>query len=435
MLSNGQPNPVHNGTWERPGLRDERAELLHRVASSSIFRKSNRLREFLLFIGERKLNDSASFIREQEIWVEVFRRPADFHASEDTLVRVQASQLRKKLQQYFSEEGKDETLTIELPKGGYTPVFRARNPAPEAEQPRQPIREQRGMLVLACMIGAVLMVVIALLLWQNAALRRRAELGRGRRPYVNALWRQLFGNGQQTHLVLSDGNLVQFENDIGGQISLQDYQTEQFERLAAQRIPDPEIRNLSLTMLRRRYTGTADARVAINMALNFGSNELSADVIFARNLTTAEVSSHNTILLGSERSNPWVGLFEDRLNFRTVFNEQNGRTHREVHFVNLSPRPGEQSSYPVDWGRNGYCRVAYLINPKGTGSTLIVSGTEVQMTDAGGEFITSEQWVEQLRNSLGLAPSAPVPPFEVLLQGEIITGSVANFHVVAWRRH
>jgi len=429
---NVEPDLLNNGSSDYRGLRDERAELLYRVASSSTFKKSNRLRELLLYLGERKLSDSECFIREQEIWVEVFGRRADLNASEDTLVRVHASQLRKKLQQYFSEEGKDEPIIIELPKGGYTPVFRPRNPAPGAvEQPR---REHRGMLVLAGIIGGALVLVIALLLWQNAALRHRADLSRGDRSSVNALWRQLFENGQQTDLVLADGNLVVFENDIGEQISLQDYQTAQFEKLATERIPDPKIRNLSLGLLGRPYTGTADAKVAFNMSLIFASNQLRVDLVFARNLTTAQVSSNNTILLGSERSNPWVGLFEDKLNFRTVFTEENDHSHREVQFVNMSPRPGEKSSYLAGWGRNGYCRVAYLPNSAGTGSTLIISGTEVQMTEAGGEFITSEHWVEQLRNSLGLAPNAPMPPFEVLLDGEIITGSVANFHIVAWRR-
>jgi hypothetical protein len=42
------------------------------------------------------------------------------------LVRVQVSQLRKKLQEYFSEEGRDEPLVIEIPKGNYVPVFRPR---------------------------------------------------------------------------------------------------------------------------------------------------------------------------------------------------------------------------------------------------------------------------------------------------------------------
>jgi hypothetical protein len=39
---------------------------------------------------------------------------------------VQISQLRKKLQEHFSEEGRDEPLIIEIPKGNYVPVFRPR---------------------------------------------------------------------------------------------------------------------------------------------------------------------------------------------------------------------------------------------------------------------------------------------------------------------
>jgi hypothetical protein len=432
MAPDEQSNLMQNG--EPP--QDEKSELLQRVASSPAFRKSNRLREFLLFIGERTLKDPESAIHEQELWVEVFHRPSGSSANEDTLVRVHASQLRKKLQQYFSGEGKDEAIIIDLPKGGYTPVFRPRDPAPAPFETSSTDKRAGtiGTTALLAIAGALVLVCV-FLAWQNFRLRQRAEFAVGARPQVDALWRQLFGNGQQTHLVLADGNLVAFENEINEQISLRDYETGQFERLAEQRIADPATRNLTLSVLGRRYTGTADAKIAFNMALLFGSNELPVDIIFARNLTTAQVSSHNTILLGSTRSNPWVGLFEDKMNFPTVFEEQKTGSPREVHFANLSPRPGERLSFPVVWGRTGYCRVAYFPNLKGTGNVLIISGSEVQMTEAGGEFITSERWVEQLRNSLGLSPTAPVPPFEALLEGEIITGSVANFHLVACRRH
>ncbi len=415
------PDPQVN-TIQNEKLRDQNSELLHRVASSSTFQKSNRLREFLLFIGERKLRDPESSIREQEIWVEVFGRPADFDASQDTLVRVHASQLRKKLQQYFSEEGKDETSVIELPKGGYTPVFKPRDTIAIEPTLPPPAEPKAKRIPAAWIAAAVLLLMCMALAWQNFGLRHRAEFGAGSRPYVDALWRQLFDNGQQTHLVLADGNLVLFENEIGAEISLQDYETGQFEKLATRRIADPAIRSLALSALGRRYTGAADAKVSFNMALVFGSNQLPVDIILARNLTTAQVSSHNTILLGSQRANPWVGLFEDKMNFRTVF-------------VNQTPVAGEKQSYPGVWGHLGYCRIAYFPNLKATGNALIISGSEVQMTEAGGEFITSERWVEQLRTSLGVQPNAPLPPFEALLEGEIISGSVAKFRLLAWRRH
>src|SRR5580693_285727 len=119
-------------------------ELLHRVAAAPRFQKSKRLRELLLYLGERCLDDPGHSLREQEIGMDVFGRPADYDTSHDTLVRVQVSQLRKKLQEHFSDEGRDELLIIEIPKGNYLPVFRPRAelvetpPVPAPYAPMQP---------------------------------------------------------------------------------------------------------------------------------------------------------------------------------------------------------------------------------------------------------------------------------------------------------
>ncbi len=67
---------------------------------------------------------------EAEIRTAVFGRSPDADDPEDTLVRVQASQLRKRLQVYFATEGADEPTVIEVPKGSYSPVFKPRPPEP-----------------------------------------------------------------------------------------------------------------------------------------------------------------------------------------------------------------------------------------------------------------------------------------------------------------
>ena len=66
---------------------------------------------------------------------------------------------------------------------------------------------------------------------------------------------------------------------------------------------------------------------------------------------------------------------------------------------------------------------------------LLVSGTDVQVTEAGSEFITSERWVRSLRTSLGVALNQPVPHFEALLEGQLINATVPQFQVVVVRRH
>ncbi|NWF84498.1 MAG: hypothetical protein HXY18_11785 [Bryobacteraceae bacterium] len=420
-----------------PGLFDDpkgegfRRALLQRVGSSSAFQKSNRLRELLEYVGDRTLSNPDTPIREQEIGIAVFGRAANYDTSQDTLVRVQASQLRKKLQQYFSEEGREEPFIIEMPKGSYSLTFRPREPeaAPELAGAVQALPQRRGWVAWAAAAGCL--VLSAVLLVQNAGLRRRAELGMGPHPAVDRLFREMFGNGRQTCLALADANLVVFQDAMKQQINLLDYQRKDFGRLARERIPDPVVRAMALNVVNRPYTGMSDAGIVRRMSLVFAGNELPVEVLLARDLTLAQAVDQNAILLGSRRANPWVTLYEDRLNFQTVFEE----SPRAAWLENKAPKPGEQSEYRGRWSRLGYCRVAFLRNNKGTGNVLLISGTDVPSTQAGGEFITREISVRRLKEALGVAERETMPHFEVLLETQLIGNAVAQDKLVAWRRH
>jgi hypothetical protein len=425
------PSP---GLSHPPNPEDLRRLLLSRVASSAIFQKSNRLRELLEYVGERTLRNPDTPIREQEIGIAVFGRSANYDTSQDTLVRVQASQLRKKLQQFFSEEGHDEPLIIEMPKGSYSLTFRPRDTTAEVD--RVELTEGRvlsaGWRVWAgWFMAALCLIIIGLLAYQIIGFKRKAELGLGANPTVNRFFGEMFGNGRQTWLALADANLVIFEDAMKEQISLADYQRKDFDRLARERIPDPTVRALALNVVYRPYTGMADAGIVRRMSLVFAGNGLPFEMVLARDLTLAQAVGQNVILMGSRRANPWVTLYEDRLNFQTVFEEN----PRAAWLRNQSPKAGEQAEYRGQWSRLGYCRVGYLRNNKATGNVLLISGTDVPSTEAGGEFITREDSLRRLRKALGLQDAQPMPHFEALLETSLVGNAVAHDRLVAWRKY
>ncbi len=405
--------------------RDSRRALLNRVAESPVFQKSNRLRQLLLFLGERGLDDPDFHIREQDIGVEVFGRPAGYDTSQDTLVRVQASQLRKRLKEYFDGDGKHEPVTIDLPKGVYALVFKERDRA--QKQPRR----FRWRAWLPWAVAAVSVAAVIALITDDLRLRRSRGTSLEDSPLADAFWRQMFANRLNNYLVMSDGNLVVFEDQNGRDISIRDYQDKTFAALAGRHVEDPRIRGLTLNVLEHLYTGVADANMARKIGLLCTANHIQLSVVIARDIRETEVGSQNTVLLGSRRANPWIGLFEDKLNFRTVFQE----SPQVVWFTNREPRAGEPREYHGRFGFMGYCRVAFLKNPKGTGNTLLISGTDVQSTDAGGYFVTSEKWLQALRDALHLSSSDPFPHFEVLLGGQLVNSRVPEFQMISVRRH
>jgi hypothetical protein len=98
--------------------------LLERIVASPQLRRAARLREFLMYVGQRSLKDGLDQIHEQEIGSNVFGRPADYDTSLDNIVRVNASELRKRIEDYFESDGAAEPLIMEVPRGSYKPVFR-----------------------------------------------------------------------------------------------------------------------------------------------------------------------------------------------------------------------------------------------------------------------------------------------------------------------
>ena len=108
----------------------QREELVRRVASSSTFEKSPRLRAFFLHVCRCALDNKPEAATEQQVGICVYDRPPGYNPNEDNIVRSQARLLRLKLEHHFANEGKDEAMVITIPKGRYLPVFETRSEEP-----------------------------------------------------------------------------------------------------------------------------------------------------------------------------------------------------------------------------------------------------------------------------------------------------------------
>jgi len=102
---------------------------LDRVLASATFRQADRLKRFLSFIVCEALEGRGDQLKEYVIGVQVFDKDSSFDPRADPIVRVQARRLRSRLERYYREVGGTDAIVIELPKGGYAPVFRNRDAA------------------------------------------------------------------------------------------------------------------------------------------------------------------------------------------------------------------------------------------------------------------------------------------------------------------
>jgi TolB-like protein len=96
---------------------------LKEVIASRAFAGSKRAQDFLQLIVEHALAGRFDSLRERVIGAEMFGRPIDYDTANDAVVRVKATEVRKKLAQYYQESGKNTAVRIELPIGSYVPKF------------------------------------------------------------------------------------------------------------------------------------------------------------------------------------------------------------------------------------------------------------------------------------------------------------------------
>ncbi|MGA7414157.1 MAG: malectin domain-containing carbohydrate-binding protein [Bryobacteraceae bacterium] len=101
----------------------ERAEL-EAVLESGIFHRAPNLASFLRYICERYFEGDAGQIKEYSIAVDALGRPSDFDQKKDSIVRVEAHRLRKRLNDYYAGEGANHPVRILIPNGQYSPQFR-----------------------------------------------------------------------------------------------------------------------------------------------------------------------------------------------------------------------------------------------------------------------------------------------------------------------
>ncbi|MFQ5915855.1 MAG: tetratricopeptide repeat protein [Nitrospinota bacterium] len=122
------PDPAFEPPEGAPSPEDVRAQV-EKILLHPEFAASERIQDFLRFIVEETLGGRAEGLKGYTIGVEVFGRDESFDPQIDTIVRVEAGRLRRKLQLYYSEEGQNDLIHIEVPKGSYVPLWRVRPPS------------------------------------------------------------------------------------------------------------------------------------------------------------------------------------------------------------------------------------------------------------------------------------------------------------------
>jgi adenylate cyclase len=138
---------------------------LGKILSSAGFVRNDRLSRFLRFVVTRQLEGKADELKESLVGIEVFGRAPGYDSKLDSVVRTEAAKLRARLAEYYSAEGAADAVVIQLPKGGYAPVFRqVADEIAATTEDATPLRSRRRPWLLAA-VGAVAIAFGTFGLW------------------------------------------------------------------------------------------------------------------------------------------------------------------------------------------------------------------------------------------------------------------------------
>ena len=330
---------------------------------------------------------------------------------------------------------------IRVPKGGYVPVFEPSpviseevvSEAPALATATPPSRggEDRSLI-------ATLAIVVVLLAGLNVYQRLRPIQAPEVQPDSDALpplfsafWSRMFESDRPALLCMADSNLSLLQDLRADSISFTDYTTGRYFASLKDQTSNGETGRLLGEIASRYYTSLADAStLARLMVLNRGHGPLL--IRFARDLNIRDLKSRNAILLGSARLNPWAGILGKKRRFQI---EHDPRWNQPF-LRDASPEKGKPSIYvcgaPEEGPYDAYGTVAAVPNLDDTGYTMLIAGTNMQGTEAAGEFLTNAATFEAFLKEIGWRPDLPLPLFEVVLELVTLGGSSTSSRILAY---
>lgn len=436
-------DPVH-----LKAFRDHLEDVIH----GEFFRGSLRSQQFLQHVIDKSITGDLDSLKERVIGIELFHRSSSYSKEEDAIVRVTASDVRKRLAQHYTDQFDGAEFRIDIPPGSYVPRISwfppttlntgsGLNATPDIDPiglQRFPARYSLKVLFgtrIAFIVVPLILVLLASSFWAGYIAHKPNTL----RPYLSVLpWSVLLSSGRQLQIVASDPDFATLQEFTEHAASLSDYANGRY-------IPDgtaltPDKRDLYL----QHFTGNRAATVDLPAVADIASlcKPLSKKVLIrpAREMRIGDFQSDDDfILLGSPVGNPWGDMFSEQLDFRFVYTDKS--TQQSIE--NVHPRGNEAKLY-VPQGRGmapipptgvAYAVITFVQNPRQFGHVLILAGTAPEGTAAASQLAMNVTDLAKALHSCTVAPSQPLRNFELLLRVNIMAGASTNTDVVACHSH
>lgn len=430
--------------WPHSLQEDPRWCLAQRIVAGSHFARSPLLSKFLLFIVAETLEGRGSEITEHQIGVQVFDRRRGYSTIEDNIVRNYARQVRKRLAEHFAGEGRDETLRVDVPVGGYVPVFFPADESRAGEDERglpvsfslrtRPLftgekAEQSDVKInwrrwiLRASVIALYSAAIILLTWFVAT---RPNPPHSTDP-AHPLWSALFAGPANCYIVPADAGFNLLEDLSRRPLPLADYIKGEYLDMPLAGVDAHSADDLRS----QQFTSFVDFQTVAALARLPEYNPQRTFLRFPRDLRIDDMKNANAVLIGSVGSNPWSSIADSSANFRIVYRQgMQGAT-----IVNTSPRPGEADSYESHWSEPAhetFALISFLPNLGGSGRLLLLQGLDVAGTQAAAEALFNPAVIAGILKQ-ATRPDGSLRSFEILLRATSIESNATGTQVAGSR--
>jgi hypothetical protein len=401
---------------------------IDKITGSSVLQSSESLCKLLRYLSRHSLDKPGVHLKEYQIATEVFGRPPDFDPQTDSTIRVQAGRLRSKLSDYYSSEGADDPIMVELPRGSYVLQFHHRAPGNGRVQVAGDYVPERngwatagshpgGWGIATAVLSILLITALATIVyfWSRKAETTSASSEPPVPATFQIFWGPLVG-GNEPWVVFSNAAFIG-RPETG------------MRYFDATRDPKSKIWD--------HYTGVGEVLAIHELDLVFGALRQRIRVKRGSLLSLDDAQTNDLIFVGSPSENLSLLDFSGTREF--VFQRvDSGPRKGDLAVVNVHPEPGEEkvflaspSSSPLT---EDYSVVALLPGLNSVRSVMILAGTTTFGTQAAVEFVSRQSSVQALLTRLSVSKPGEMVPFEALLRVKVVRGVPVEEDLLAVRK-
>ena len=395
------------------------------ILDSPVFHGSKRCKQFLEYVCEKTLAGAADTLKERTIAVEVFGRAPQSDLGEDTIVRVGAREVRKRLAQFYvTPEGLSAEVHIDLLPGSYAPEFHyasaLKETAPQtsvvlvADEPK-PRRYRMTIAVSALMaVAAVSIFAVAKVTGSNEEAFRKFwdPVFHSSDPLLLAVASPIVYHPSVRAIRKSEQNLPPAPVPVQRPIS----------------VPPNELDGSDLVPVFNQYVGFGDMVVATEVAAMLARKSQTVRVRMASGLQFADLRQSPSLLIGAI-TNRWT--MELAQSWRFQFGYAPGL---ETAIVDTMDTAKVKRQWRVPASGDGtaaedYMLICRLRNSVAGGVMYVAAGVKQFGTEAAGRLLTDPA---QLSAVLGKLPRGwEDKNLQIVLHSKVIGNTPGRPDVVA----